>query len=116
MRQLTFSAPSRLRFIRATAFAFAHYLPLIVIPSTVEVIAERAFYTCFGLQEVRFETGSHLQLIEKDAFDGCMFLGPIDVPSRATILGVFKVIAQVYDEDGSDRTRVQFLLSLRSLG
>jgi hypothetical protein len=114
--KLTFSAPSRLRFIRASAFAFCAPISLIVFPLTVEVIAERAFFRCRELQEVRFETGSQLQLIEEDAFNGCFSLGPIDVPSRATILGVFKVIAQVRDEDGSDRTRVQFLPHLRTLG
>jgi hypothetical protein len=60
------------------------------------------------LQEVQIATGSQLQLIEQEAFDSGVYLQPVDVPSAATIRGRYDVMASVYDQDGSARTRVQF--------
>jgi hypothetical protein len=104
----TFSEPSRLRLIGHSAFTYCNRLSSIAIPSAVEVIAKRAFYKCKALREVRIGTGSHLRLIGKHAFDGCRSLQPVDVPWLAAIRCSFKVMATVYDEDGSKRVRVKF--------
>jgi hypothetical protein len=106
---ITFLEPSRLRSIGKRAFENCLAFCFLVIPSSVEVIGERAFDHCHSLQEVRFKTGSRLQLIEQSAFTNCAYLQPVDVPSRATIQGRYKVLARVRDVDGSRRTRVEFV-------
>jgi hypothetical protein len=105
---VTFSEPSRLHTIGTGAFQRSAGFCSIVIPSCVEVIREQAFEACFSLQEVRFQTGSKLRLIEQEAFRDSAHLQPVDVPSRATIKGRYKVLARVRDVDGWRRTRVAF--------
>jgi hypothetical protein len=113
IRGFVFSEPSRLRFIRRSAFESCHHLASITIPPSVEVIETKAFRSGLRLQEVRIGTGSRLRLIEKKAFDQCTWLQPIDVPSSAKIRGTFSVLATVYDEDGSRRKRVQFVTPIK---
>jgi hypothetical protein len=104
-----FPAPSRVRLIGIRAFADCTCLGSIAVPSSVQVIQAGAFYGCYSLQEVRIATGSELSLIGAGAFDNCGFLQPVDVPSAATIDGLYKVIAKVRDVDGSKRQRVRFI-------
>jgi hypothetical protein len=104
----TFVDPSRVRVIGRCAFHSCRNLPSIVIPSSVEVIEQRAFGDCYELQEVVFATGSHLRLIEAEVFLHCHFIEPVDVPSSVEIRAHFQVVAQVFDIDGSPRTRVRF--------
>jgi hypothetical protein len=109
IQSFTFSEPSGLRFIGRAAFAYCNRLGAITIPSRVEVIANAAFSGCQALREVRIGTGSHLRVIENGAFQRCIYLQPVDVPSFAMIRGRFNVMATVYDEDGSKRRRVKFI-------
>jgi hypothetical protein len=113
IHSLIFSEPSRLRFIRCSAFENCTRLASITIPPTVEVIETEAFRYCLSLHGVRIGTGSRLRLIEKKAFYDCMHIDPIDVPSSAKVRGLFCVLATVYDEDGSKRKRVQFMTRRR---
>jgi hypothetical protein len=100
---------SRVRIIGKDAFYRCEWLALVIIPSSVEVVGEGAFHYCEALQEVRIARGSRLRLIEKEAFEMCDYLGSIDVPSSAEIQAVVKILARVYDEDGCERVRVQFI-------
>jgi hypothetical protein len=113
MRTFTFAEPSRLRIIGERAFDECQNLSLIVIPASVEEIGDMAFHSCHALQEVRFATGSRLQLIGPASFLGCGLLQPVDVPACATNQGNFTVLATVYDVDGAERKRVEFIHEIR---
>jgi hypothetical protein len=115
IESFTFGEPSQLRLIGHDAFTGCNRLGSIAIPSTVEVIAKRAFCYCEALQEVRIGARSRLRLIGRGAFEGSPCLQPVDVPWFATIRGCFEVMATVYDEDGSKRTRVRFISLIKRL-
>jgi hypothetical protein len=113
-RLATFILPdaSRFQLIGKEAFCRCHDLVLVTISSSVEVIGESAFENCEMLQEVRIARGWRLRLIEKDAFKWCAYLQPIDVPSSTQMCEVVKILGRVYDEDGAERTRVQFITQM----
>jgi hypothetical protein len=101
--------PSRLRVIARSAFLSCPHFVSIVIPSTVEVIEQCAFQHCLALREVVFAAGSRLRLIEAEAFSDCYCLQPVRVQRSAKICGLFAVVAEVSDTDGSQQIQVQFL-------
>jgi hypothetical protein len=109
MSTFTFAEPSRVRLIRTWAFAGCGDLTSLTIPSSVWIIEAGAFEGCTGLQEVRIAPGSQLRLVGTRAFHMCIYLDPVDVPSRAKIRGLHEVLAKVRDVDGSKRKRVKFL-------
>jgi hypothetical protein len=110
MTLFAFCYASRLRFIGQEAFIGCKLLESIEVPGTVEVIGEGAFRKCEALCDVRIAGGSRLRLIERDAFKGCRRLQPVAVPASATIRGAFEVLGQVFAEDGSERSRVRFIV------
>ena len=59
----------------------------VIIPSTVQVIGDRAFSECDALGTVTFADDSTLRDIGGDAFLGCDALARFDVPATVTEIG-----------------------------
>ena len=57
------------------------------IPASVETIGTGAFSSAYALEEVVFETGSHLQTIGNDAFYSCEQLKSIEIPKSVITIG-----------------------------
>lgn len=64
-----FEIPSGVRVIKKEAFRCSCIKSKLLIPASVEVIEERAFCYCYDLKRIRFEEGSRLHTIGKDAFE-----------------------------------------------
>ena len=82
------------------AFSERNSLKSVVIPDSVEVVGERAFADCDGLEELRL--GAGIKKIEKDAFWGCSSLKSVVIPGSVEVVGDgafgFGVNLVVYDE------------------
>ena len=76
---------SGIKTIETSAFENCSSLNSVVIPESVEVVGEWAFYDCQGLEELRL--GSGVQRIEKGAFCNCRSLKSVDVPDSVEIVG-----------------------------
>jgi hypothetical protein len=61
-------------------------LKKITIPSSVELIGERGFFSCKSLREITFEAGSKLRRIGGRAFDNTG-LWKIVIPSSVEVIG-----------------------------
>ncbi|MDR1031795.1 MAG: leucine-rich repeat domain-containing protein [Holosporales bacterium] len=59
----------------------------ICIPSNVDTIDDRCFYSCSNLSNVTFEYGSQLQTISELTFYNCHFLRSIWLPSSVERIG-----------------------------
>ena len=66
------------------AFLERHWLTSVAIPDSVEVVGERAFGWCDGLNELRLGRG--IKKIEKDAFRNCSSLRRLVLPSTLEAL------------------------------
>ena len=53
----------------------------VFIPKYVKKIGYQAFRMCYKLTEIRFEEGSQLESIGKDAFSRCNRLQKLDIPA-----------------------------------
>ena len=82
------------------AFSGRHSLKSVAIPDSVEVVGERAFFWCEGLNELRLGRG--IKKIEKGAFWGCSSLKSVVIPGSVEVVGDgafgFGVNLVVYDE------------------
>ena len=67
------SFPSTLTTIGWGAFQVCTSLTAVHIPASVTLIDGLAFYGCTGLSSVTIASGSQLQTIYSNAFDGCSF-------------------------------------------
>ena len=67
------------------AFSERHSLESVVIPDSVEVVGERAFGWCDGLNELRLGRG--IKKIEKDAFWNCSSLKTVAIPDSVEVVG-----------------------------
>ena len=67
------------------AFSGRHLLESVVIPDSVEVVGERAFAECDGLEELRL--GAGIKAIEKHAFFGCNSLQSVVIPGSVEVVG-----------------------------
>ena len=66
----------------------------VILPDSVEVIGEWAFYTCANLEQVRMSR--NLRRIGKDAFKGCHRLKSVEVPADTYIeYGAFNRNVQI---------------------
>ena len=67
------------------AFSGRHSLKSVAIPDSVEVVGERAFAECDGLEELRL--GAGIKKIEKEAFYGCRSLKSVAIPDSVEVVG-----------------------------
>ena len=75
--------PEGVKKINAYAFANLTALETVVLPSTLEAIEYGAFYGCSKLSKV--EGLEYVQLINKEAFDGCNLKGTISLDNACAI-------------------------------
>lgn len=75
MNIVTFGSDSK------SVFEGSGQLSKLVIPNSVETIAQNAFQGLSGLQEVTFQDGSKLKEIETGAFSSCTGLVAITLPT-----------------------------------
>lgn len=68
-------------------YCFEHEsgLRTLEVPSSVQIIAEKAFADCYGLETVKLSEG--LREIKGYAFSGCSYLGEIVIPESVNELG-----------------------------
>lgn len=59
----------------------------VVIPKTVEEIADEAFAGCDKITEIQFEKPENIKVIGKNAFSGCSSLKSFTVPKNIDVLG-----------------------------
>jgi len=64
----------------AEMFYDCHSIEEVIIPATITVIGDRAFYSCFDLKTVTFAAGSELTHIGSGAFENCVGLESVDLP------------------------------------
>jgi hypothetical protein len=79
-----FESHSQLQRIEECAFAESDLIT-IQVPSSVEVLYKKCFYSCKSLTSVTFESNSQLQRIEESAFLGSG-LRTIEVPASVEVL------------------------------
>ena len=80
-----YSVKEGTRIICDRAFSHCHYLPEIVIPSSVTSIGDSAFSFCDSLSKVVIP--SSVTSIGDRAFSWCRFLSEIVIPSSVTSIG-----------------------------
>lgn len=74
------------RFIGICAFQYNKHITTAVIPSSVEVINDYAFYVCQNLKAIKFKKNSHLRIISRFAF-GKTAIRHISFPSTLEEIG-----------------------------
>ena len=85
--EVEFDKNSTFTTLSHLAFHESKSLRKVNIPASVEVIASqsdnngRAFCNCVSLEEVTFDEGSNLRLIQNAAFKGCTSLKEIQLPA-----------------------------------
>lgn len=86
MREVVFEPNSGLRTIGGHCF-IGSQLKEIVIPKSLRVIGEMAFYDCKSLSSLRFEDGSELSHVGFYAFHGTQLTpGSVKYPDTLGIL------------------------------
>ncbi len=75
------------------AFLGLHSLKSVAIPDSVEVVGERAFKDCDGLNELRLGRG--IKKIEKEAFRWCKSLTSVAIPDSVKFVG-YGAFAECY--------------------
>lgn len=80
----TFKLDPFARIIDVGAAANRSDITRVVIPASVQVIANDAFKNCTNLTTVTFETGSNLIFVGKNAFAGCTSLEEFVFPQKAS--------------------------------
>jgi hypothetical protein len=83
---VTFENGSRLAEIPERAFSYTP-LEAVVIPASIKVIGEEAFFFCSQLKSVTFAIGSQLQQVHQEAFFCCRCEGNVFYPSSYLSLG-----------------------------
>lgn len=71
--------------IQANAFAGNTTMESIVIPSTVAVIGDKAFYGCTSLKTVDFAENANLITIGSQTFDGCLNLTSVNLQNLTAL-------------------------------
>lgn len=62
-------------------------ISLIIIPNTIEEIADKAFYNCDNLTTINLGNASKLTKIGKESFYGCNYLKSFDIPNTVKEIG-----------------------------
>jgi len=104
----SFSIPSSVTKIAASAFYGCSKLTSISVPSTVQQMGECAFRACILLTEVNIPDG--VTRLENSVFRGCSSLKSITVPSSVTSIGDY---AFYYCQSLTD---IQFMGEVTSIG
>ena len=100
LESVTFASGSQLEKIPAGTFAYTA-LKEFVVPASVTVIEDGAGYSeknpgafsnCADLETVRFEYGSQCSTIGIAAFEDCVSLVDIDIPSSVATLGDYAFV------------------------
>jgi hypothetical protein len=76
----------KLRIIPERAFSFSGLIS-IVIPATIRIVENRAFYYCRSLTELLWAEGSKVKKIEQEAFE-CTQLKRLEIPGSLQYIGV----------------------------
>ncbi len=109
LKNITFEENSKLEKIDSGAFSLCFSLESIKIPSSVTIVGNQAFsdcgikniempsglmtigdyafFSCFNLKTVTFESACKLESIGEGAFSGCSSLESIDIPSSLINMG-----------------------------
>jgi hypothetical protein len=82
---VTFEDGTKIAIFSQRLFAESR-LTSICIPASVESLQNRCFIECRALQQVTFETGSKLAVIDPGAFAYCSSLPAISIPAGVTII------------------------------
>ena len=69
------------------AFAQCEGVSSVVIPDSVEVVGENAFFVCVGLEELHLGTG--IKKLEYAAFGTCVSLKSVVIPDSVEVVGEF---------------------------
>lgn len=73
--------PSKLTKLGISSFYGCQSITTIDIPSGMSYISENAFYNCTGLTQIRINSDSNVNVIEKNAFGYCTNLEVFDIPA-----------------------------------
>ena len=85
----TFEIKEGVTTLKSGVFAGKATLKKVIIPVSVTVIEEKAFYDCLGLETVQFAENSALDTIGASAFRNCISLKSISIPSKVTTLNPY---------------------------
>lgn len=85
----TFAIKEGVTTLKSGVFAGKATLKKVIIPVSVTVVEEKAFYDCLGLETVQFAENSALDTIGASAFRNCISLKSIAIPSKVTTLNPY---------------------------
>lgn len=85
----TFEIKEGVTTLKSGVFAGKATLKKVIIPVSVTVVEEKAFYDCLGLETVQFAENSALDTIGASAFRNCISLKSISIPSKVTTLNPY---------------------------
>lgn len=85
----TFAIKDGVTTLKSGVFAGKATLKKVIIPVSVTVVEEKAFYDCLGLETVQFAENSALDTIGASAFRNCISLKSISIPSKVTTLNPY---------------------------
>lgn len=102
--------PDTLKTIGKQAFYNCNYITTIVIPASVTYVGEGAFDSCDALKTVEFEHGCSVEVIEKRAFNECVSLESIKLPSSLKKIGEYAFC------DAESLTEIELSVNLESIG
>ena len=85
----TFEIKEGVTTLKSGVFAGKATLKKVIIPVSVTVVEEKAFYDCLGLETVQFAENSALDTIGESAFRNCISLKSISIPSKVTTLNPY---------------------------
>lgn len=85
----TFEIKEGVTTLKSGVFEGKATLKKVIIPVSVTVVEEKAFYDCLGLETVQFAENSALDTIGASAFRNCISLKSISIPSKVTTLNPY---------------------------
>lgn len=86
---VTYTIPSCIKVIKASAFAHCTNLIKIRAPSSLTTIEENAFTLCYNMKSLEFASPSQLTSIGQEAFRDCQDLEFLVIPKGVTSIGDF---------------------------
>lgn len=120
LKTVTFAENSHLKIIGTGAFIYCTALKEIIIPASVELIANSAFKGDYNdgsaLEKVTFANGSKLKKISSQAFAHCNSLISIELPEGLTTLGDEDIDDDGVFSDCTSLTTIKLPKSLTTIG